>query len=30
MSPRGEHAEDLAAAYLQQRGLKLVERNYRC
>lgn len=30
MSPRGEHAEDLAAAFLQQRGLKLVARNYRC
>ena len=26
----GEHAEDLAAAFLQQRGLKLVARNYRC
>jgi len=30
MSPRGRHAENLAAAFLQQRGLKLVERNYRC
>lgn len=26
----GEHAEQLAAGYLQQRGLSLVERNYRC
>ncbi len=30
MSERGRHAESLAAAFLQQRGLKLVERNYRC
>lgn len=27
---RGRHAEDLAAAFLQQRGLVIVERNYRC
>ena len=27
---RGRHAEDLAAAFLQQQGLKLVARNYRC
>jgi len=30
MSQRGRHAEDLAAAYLQQQGLQLVERNYHC
>ena len=30
MSQRGRHAEDLAAAYLQRHGLKLVARNYRC
>ncbi len=30
MSARGEAAENLAAAYLQRAGLKLVERNYRC
>jgi putative endonuclease len=30
MNRNGRHAEDLAAAYLQQRGLKLVARNYRC
>ena len=30
MSERGRHAESLAAAFLQQRGLELVERNYRC
>ena len=30
MEPRGRHAEDLAAAYLQQQGLELIERNYRC
>ncbi|SFH85664.1 putative endonuclease [Collimonas sp. OK307] len=32
-SPRqvsGQMAEDRALAYLQQRGLKLVERNFRC
>ena len=27
---RGQAAEDIALAYLQQRGLKLVERNFRC
>ena len=27
---RGQHAEDLAAAFLQRQGLKLIERNYRC
>ena len=30
MSNRGRRAEELAAAYLQQKGLALVERNYRC
>ena len=30
MSDRGRHAEELAAAFLQQRGLTLVARNYRC
>jgi len=30
MSDRGRRAEELAAAYLQQKGLALVERNYRC
>ena len=30
MSDRGQHAESLAAAFLQQQGLKLVVRNYRC
>ena len=30
MSPSGKDAEDLAAAYLQRAGLKLVARNYRC
>ncbi len=30
MNQRGESAEDLAAAFLQQNGLKLVTRNYRC
>ena len=30
MSERGRHAEDLAAAFLQHHGLKLVTRNYRC
>ncbi|WP_211454831.1 YraN family protein [Collimonas antrihumi] len=32
-SPRqasGQMAEDRALAYLQQRGLKLIERNFRC
>ncbi|AMP02146.1 hypothetical protein CAter282_4382 [Collimonas arenae] len=27
---RGQAAEDMALAYLQQRGLQLVERNFRC
>lgn len=27
---RGQHAEDLAAVFLQQQGLVLIERNYRC
>lgn len=30
MNRNGRHAEDVATAYLQQRGLKLVVRNYRC
>jgi putative endonuclease len=30
MNPNGRHAEDVAAAYLQRRGLKLIVRNYRC
>ncbi len=30
MNRNGRHAEDMAAAYLQQRGLKLVVRNYHC
>ena len=30
MSQRGRHAENLAAAFLQQQGLKLVACNYRC
>jgi putative endonuclease len=30
MSARGEDAENLAAAFLQQQGLKLVARNYHC
>ena len=30
MTPRGRHAEDLAALFLQQQGLKLIVRNYRC
>ena len=30
MSARGAEAENLAAAYLQQAGLTLVARNYRC
>lgn len=30
MSQRGRQAENLAADYLQQQGLLLVERNYRC
>jgi putative endonuclease len=30
MSNRGAQAEQLAARYLQQHGLKLLHRNYRC
>jgi putative endonuclease len=30
MSAAGTEAEDLAARFLVQRGLKIVERNYRC
>jgi putative endonuclease len=30
MRERGRRAEDIAATFLQQRGLTLVERNYRC
>ncbi len=30
MGARGEDAENLAAAFLQQAGLTLVARNYRC
>jgi putative endonuclease len=30
MGGRGAQAEELAAAYLQRAGLKVVERNYRC
>jgi putative endonuclease len=30
MSNRGTWAEDAAAAFLLKRGLKLLERNYRC
>ena len=30
MNRRGEPAEDLAAAFLQREGLKILERNYRC
>ncbi len=30
MSNRGTWAEDTAAAFLVKRGLKLLERNYRC
>jgi putative endonuclease len=30
MSARGADAENLAAAFLERAGLKLVERNYRC
>jgi len=30
MSDRGAWAEDAAAAFLVKRGLKLLERNYRC
>lgn len=30
MNRRGDPAEDLAAAFLERRGLKIVARNYRC
>ena len=30
MTLRGRHAENFAALFLQQQGLKLVARNYRC
>ena len=30
MNRKGEPAEDLAAAFLESRGLKVLERNYRC
>jgi putative endonuclease len=30
MSRAGQHAEDVAAAYLQRHGLKVIARNYRC
>lgn len=30
MNRRGEAAENLAAAFLEARGLKILERNYRC
>ena len=30
MSRSGDHAEALAAAYLERQGLQIVERNYRC
>ncbi len=30
MTQRGRHAENLAALFLQQQGLKLVARNYQC
>ena len=30
MSDRGRDAEDLAATFLQQQGLQVIERNYRC
>ena len=30
MAHRGQHAEDLAAEFLQRQGLELLERNYRC
>jgi len=30
MIHRGRHAENLAALFLQQQGLKLIARNYRC
>lgn len=30
MRDRGRHAEDVAATFLQQMGLSIVERNYQC
>ncbi len=30
MNRRGEPAENLAAAFLERQGLKILERNYRC
>jgi putative endonuclease len=30
MNPSGQRAEDRALAFLQRRGLRLVERNWRC
>ena len=30
MNRRGEPAENLAAAFLEREGLKILERNYRC
>jgi len=30
MNRRGEPAEDLAAAFLERRGLTILQRNYRC
>lgn len=30
MSPSGAHAEQLAAEFLRRKGLKLLQRNYRC
>lgn len=30
MNRRGEPAEDLAAAFLERQGLRILERNYRC
>lgn len=30
MNRRGEPAENLAAAFLERAGLKIIERNYRC
>lgn len=30
MRDRGRHAEEVAASYLQQQGLTILERNYQC
>ncbi len=30
MNPRGEQAEALAAAFIEERGLRILARNYRC